>query len=178
MTTAETIGHLHLRQVEVLREATMRLERQSVLNKGSIGRIRRREAEEHIRAGCLFLVVRLGLFQFLPFQDLVFFSLVVLTEITANGFRKLRQLALVVAAFCHQISHHAAWFLPTEVRVLKFRTADVCAKDGEKHRNQRFIHVFRGLREQDFDTFCAFTEVRHSGRSRCTNFVFHCISAF
>ncbi len=34
-----------------------------------------------------------------------FYSLVVLTEITANGFRECRQLAFVIATFCHQIGH-------------------------------------------------------------------------
>ena len=143
VTATESVGHLHLRQVEVLRETTLCLQRQSILDKGGIGRIRRREAEEHIRTGCLLLVVGLGLFLLLPFQYLVFFGLVVLKEIAANGIRKILKLALIIARMSHQIDHHARRFLPTEVRVLKFCTADVCAKYREKHRDKGLVHVNR-----------------------------------
>jgi hypothetical protein len=64
------------------------------------------------------------------------------TEIAANCFHKIGQLALITARIRYRIGHHAAWLLPSEVGVLKFRTADVCAKDGEKHRNQGLAHVF------------------------------------
>ena len=37
---------------------------------------------------------------------------------------------------------YATLMLPTEVRILKFCTADVCAKDREKHQNEGFVHVF------------------------------------
>ncbi len=36
----------------------------------------------------------------------------------------------------------ATKFPPTEVEVLKFRTADMCAKYGKKHRNEGFVHIF------------------------------------
>ncbi len=36
-----------------------------------------------------------------------------------------------------------------------------------------FVHVFRCLREQQTDTFCAFAEVGHSGRSRFWNIISH-----
>ena len=44
--------------------------------------------------------------------------------------------------FCNNISHLTTKFLLSEVWVLKFRSADMCAKDGEKHRKKRFLHVF------------------------------------
>ena len=37
---------------------------------------------------------------------------------------------------------------------------------------------FEALREQEFDTFCTFSEVRHLGSLLITNVVSHCISAF
>ena len=42
----------------------------------------------------------------------------------------------------HEVGHLATWFLPGEVRILKFRTAHVSSQDGEKHRNEGFVHVF------------------------------------
>ena len=63
------------------------------------------------------------------------------------------QLAVVVAQIAHQLGHHAACFLPTAVWILKFCAADVRAKRGKKHRNEGFVHVFWGLREQDFVHF-------------------------
>jgi len=41
-----------------------------------------------------------------------------------------------------QIGHYAALFLSKTVKILKFCAADMCAKRGEKHRNEGFIHVF------------------------------------
>ncbi len=87
-------------------------------------------------------------------------------------------MAFVTPAFCYEIGHLATKFLPSEVGVLKFRTTDVCSKDREQHRNEGFLHVSRDLCEQDFDTFCPFTELRHGGCSRFTDIVFHCNSAF
>ena len=37
---------------------------------------------------------------------------------------------------------------------------------GEKHRKEGFLHVFWRLWEQEFDAFCPFSEVWHSGSSR------------
>jgi hypothetical protein len=48
----------------------------------------------------------------------------------------------ITARIANQIGHHAACFLPSEVGILKFCVADMCAKYGEKHRNQGFAHVF------------------------------------
>jgi hypothetical protein len=66
----------------------------------------------------------------------------VLTEIAANGFHQVAQLALVIARIGYQMGHLTAHFLPSEVGILKFCAADMCAKWGEKHRNKGFIHVF------------------------------------
>ncbi len=63
-------------------------------------------------------------------------------KIAAKRFHNAGQLPLVTPTFGHQMGHNAAWFLPTEVRVLKFRAADVCAKYGEKHWNDGFLNVF------------------------------------
>ena len=48
----------------------------------------------------------------------------------------------ITARIANQIGHHAACLLPSEVGILKFCVADMCAKYGEKHRNQGFAHVF------------------------------------
>ena len=48
----------------------------------------------------------------------------------------------ITARIANQIGHHAARFLPSEVGILKFCVADMCAKYGEKYRNQGFAHVF------------------------------------
>ena len=92
--------------------------------------------------GGLFLVAGFGLTDVLPFPIFVCLVLIVLSEITSNGFYKNRKLALVIATFCNEIGHHACRLLPTVVRILKFRAADVCAKYREKHRNHGFVHVF------------------------------------
>ena len=55
---------------------------------------------------------------------------------------QIAQLALVIARIGHQMCHLAAHFLPSEVGILKFCAADVCAKYREKHRNEGFMHVF------------------------------------
>ena len=65
-----------------------------------------------------------------------------LTEIPTNSLYEVRQLALITPTFGHQVGHLATKFLPTEVGVLKFRTAHMCPEDGEKHRNEGFVHVF------------------------------------
>lgn len=65
-----------------------------------------------------------------------------LAEISANGFHKTRQLSLVTSVFGYQMGHLATWLLPTEVGVLEFRVADVCAKYREKHLDEGFLDVF------------------------------------
>ena len=52
------------------------------------------------------------------------------------------QLGFVVVRMSHKMGHLARRFLPTVVRVLKFRAADVCANDREKHRKEGFVHAF------------------------------------
>ena len=52
-------------------------------------------------------------------------------EIAANSFHQVAQLTLVVARIGYKMNHLATHFLPSEVRVLKFRVADVCAKYGK-----------------------------------------------
>ena len=51
-------------------------------------------------------------------------------------------MAFVTPGFGHEVGHLATKFLPTEVWILKFRTAYMCSKRGEKHRNEGFTHVF------------------------------------
>ena len=60
----------------------------------------------------------------------------------ANSFHEIGQFAFVAARIRHQIGHLTRQFLSSEVGVLKFRAADMCAKNGEKHRNKGFVHVF------------------------------------
>ena len=45
----------------------------------------------------------------------------------------------------HHVGHYAAKTPPNGLGTQKFRAAHVCAKEGEKHRNWRFLHVFRRL---------------------------------
>ena len=54
-------------------------------------------------------------------------------EVTTDGFDKVGQLALVATTFGYQMGHLAAWFLPGEVGVLEFCSAEVSAKYGEEH---------------------------------------------
>ena len=142
MTAAQAVGHFHLGQVKVLGEAALRLERHRILDKGGIGRIRRRKPEGHFGAFGFVLVGAFRVLLLLPFQDFLLLGLVVLAEIAANGFRQSGQLSLIVATICYKIGHHAGRFLPRKVRILKFCAAHVCAKYREKHRNQGFVHVF------------------------------------
>ena len=51
-------------------------------------------------------------------------------------------MALVAPTFGDEVGHLAARLLPTEVRVLKFCAADMSAKYGKEHRNERLVHVF------------------------------------
>ena len=57
--------------------------------------------------------------------------IVVLTEVTTNMLHDVGQLPLVTARIAHQIGHYARRFIPTEVGILKFCIADVCAKYGK-----------------------------------------------
>ncbi len=75
----------------------------------------------------------------------------IVAEILADCCCQIGQLTLVTAQISHQIGHHTACFLPRAVGILKFCAADVRAMRGEKHGNEGVVHVFRGLREQEFD---------------------------
>jgi hypothetical protein len=78
----------------------------------------------------------------LPLDEFLQFLIVVLAKFATDGLFKIGQLALVTPRIGHQVGHHAAWFLPTEVGVLKFCAADMRAKRGKKHRNKGLVHVF------------------------------------
>ena len=67
--------------------------------------------------------------------------MIALFEMPSRFVRDAR-LPLITPTFGHQDGHYATKFLPTEVRVLKFRTADVSAKYKEKHRNKRIYLSF------------------------------------
>ena len=41
-------------------------------------------------------------------------------------------MAFVTPTFSYEVGHLATKFLPTEVRVLKYRTAHMSSQDGEK----------------------------------------------
>ena len=71
----------------------------------------------------------------LPLDELLQFLIVVLDKFATDGLYKIGQLALVTPRIGPQVGHHAAWFLPTEVGVLKFCAADMRAKKKKKHRN-------------------------------------------
>ena len=53
-----------------------------------------------------------------------------------------QKVAFVTPTFGHKVGHYARRLLPREVGVLKFRSTNVCAKRGEKHRNQGFNTSF------------------------------------
>ena len=65
-----------------------------------------------------------------------------LAEFAAKCFHNIAELALVTARIRHEIGHQATHLLPGEVGIVKFRAADVCAKDREKYRNEGFAHGF------------------------------------
>ena len=71
----------------------------------------------------------------LPLDEFLQSLIVVLAKFAADGLYKIGQLAIVTPKIGHQVGHHAAWFIPTDVGVLKFCAADMRAKGGEKHRN-------------------------------------------
>jgi len=60
----------------------------------------------------------------------------------AEGFYHIGRLTLVAATFCHQVGHHYGRFPPIPARILKFYSAHVGAKYGEKHRDEGLMHVF------------------------------------
>ena len=142
MSATHTVSHLHLRHVKVLGTSAQTLTRHTVLKVSRVGHIRGWKPERHLRTCRLLLVCRPGLDLLLPFHELFQFGIIVRTEIAANGFHNVGQLTLVTPTFCHEIGHHATKFLPTEVGILKFCTAYMCAKYRKKHRNKGFLHVF------------------------------------
>ena len=71
----------------------------------------------------------------LPLDELLQSLIDVLAKFATDGLFKIGQLALDTPRIGHQVGHHAVWFLPTEVGVLKFCAADMRAKRGKKHRN-------------------------------------------
>ena len=58
------------------------------------------------------------------------------------GIVPIMRFVHVSARIDYDDSHYATLMLPTIVRILKFRAADVCAKDREKHQNEGFVYVF------------------------------------
>jgi len=120
-------------------EEGLELEEEALAGEVGVGG---REPEGHVGADGLLLVGGLGLHLALPLDELLELLLVVLAEVAADGLDEGGQLALVTPGFGHEVGHLATWFLPTEVRILKFRTAHVSSQDGEKHRNEGFVHVF------------------------------------
>ena len=142
VVAAQLVGHLYLGHVEVLRATALSLESHCVLNEGWVSGVGWWKPEGYLGASRFVLVSALGVFLFRPLYQSIHLGLIVLCEVATNGLNKVWKLALVVARMCHQIGHHACWFLPTVVGVLKLGAADVCAKYGEKHRNQWFVHVF------------------------------------
>ena len=142
MASTHTVCHIHLRHVDILGAASELLKCHRILEEGWVGHIRWWNPEGHFRSDRLLLVGPLGLHLLLPFNEFLQLNIVVLAEIAANSLYKKRQLALVTPTFCHQIGHHTTWFLPAEVRVLKFCAAHVGAKYREKHRDDGFLYVF------------------------------------
>ena len=61
---------------------------------------------------------------------------------------------------------------------MKFCVADMCAKVQGKTSELAVFAAFWGLKGQDFDTFCASSELRNSRSSRSCNVVYRCIIAF
>ena len=141
VSAAHAVGHLHLRHVDVLCASALRLQRHSVLQERRIGYIRGRKVESHLRSGRLLLVCPARLHHTLPLHQSPDFPFVMPAEILAYGFHESRQLALVSATFCHQIGHHTTRFLPSLVRIEKFRIAQMRPQSGEKHRNEGRNHV-------------------------------------
>ena len=142
VAAADAVGHLDFRHIEELGAVAEGFACHSVLEEGCGGDVGGREPESHVGADRLLLVGGFGLHLLLPFDELFEFLLVVLAEVAADGLDEIGQLALVAPRFGHEIGHLTTWFLPGEIGILKFRTAHVCSQDGEKHRNEGFVHVF------------------------------------
>ena len=58
------------------------------------------------------------------------------------GIVPIMKFVHVSARIDYDDSHYATLMLPTVVRILKFRAADVFAKRGKKHRNEGLVDVF------------------------------------
>ena len=148
MAATQLVGHLHLRQVVVLRASAQILQSDGVFQECRLGGVGRWKPDGYRGLDGLVLAVALRVVDFRPLSQLLEFRLVVHEEVLADSLSKVGQLTLVTARIAHQLGHHAASFLPAAVGILKFCATDVRAKCGKEHGNQRFVHVFRGLREQ------------------------------
>ena len=72
-------------------------------------------------------------------------------------------MAIVTPTFCNQIGHLATKFLPSEIGILKFCVAHLCAKNGEKHRNEGFVHAFEACESSNLMHFVPFLRLGISG---------------
>ena len=86
-----------------------------------------------------------------------------LTELAHDGFNTNGQLVLAHARICNQVCHLTANLLPSEVGVLKFRTADVCAKDRENIGTKGSCMSFEACESRILIHSVPFSEVRHLG---------------
>lgn len=111
VTAAHAVGHLHLREVEVLRAAALFLERHSVLQEGGVGEVGRREPEGHIGTFRLLLVRAAGLHLALPVGQALVFGLVVGAERAHDSLNQVRQLGLSYARRADEMAHLATQFI-------------------------------------------------------------------
>lgn len=69
--------------------------------------------------------------------------------------------------------HLSAEFVIFVIGVLKFDAAEVSCHGRQSHGEERFAHVFRGLREEEAAKFCAFGGIGHRRGFLIENVVIH-----
>ena len=81
----------------------------------------------------------------LPLDKFLQLLVVVLAKLVTDGLYQIGQMDLVTPRIGHQVGHHAAWFLPTEVEVLKFCAADMRGKASELRTRACLLRPGRGV---------------------------------
>ena len=89
MAAADSVRHLHLGQVDVLRSLAQLLACHGILYEGRVGYVGRWEPETHVRTLGLFLVGALGLHLSLPIHQFLELSLIMLAKSAHDGLYKM-----------------------------------------------------------------------------------------
>jgi hypothetical protein len=142
MPTTHSVGHLHLRQIDVLGSSAQLFASHSVLDEGRIGDIRRWKPETHVRALRFFLVGALGFHLSLPVNQFLELSLIMLSKRSHDGLYKMTQLCLSDTRRTNQMTHLPAHFVIFVVGIHESYVCEMSCQRRNCHRNEHFLHVF------------------------------------